>query len=364
MRKALYILGIHLVLCCSTVGAQERNIYFYEVSPKFGKVIPSPRSDGVILNEALMGGVVGFGVQTTGRSYWEEFFNYPKYGLRLGYTDYFDDIFGKGLSLHLFMQGAFFRTNKFSFDYSLGLGFGGHTKRYHLEKNPHNDYISTYLTACIDLSLVVEYRIASNTGVFLGGNFSHFSNGATSMPNLGINGLSVFGGVRYYDRKNDFRDFRKEIEKPRFLKNEIYTFVSPSFMSYRRHGNKSFFGSTFELGYRRQFHPCMKWGAGVDVFYAGYEKYEIDESIRSNWDNLSQAVFGSFELLFGDMSLHVALGVCTYYSAKPKGIIYERAGIYYNFGKNFKQFAGASIKAYAGVADYIEWTYGFKIKSF
>ena len=354
-----------LLLSVSTVSfAQERNIYFYDISPKFGKVIPSPRSDGNISNAALAGGVIGFGVQTTGRNYWEEFFNYPKYGLRLGYTDYADKIFGKGISLHLFMQGAFFRANKFSLDYSLGLGFGWHSKHYHLKKNPNNDYMSTSLSACIDLAIVAEYMITPQIGTFLGGNFSHFSNGATHMPNLGINGLSAFGGIRYYDRKNDHREFRNEIEKPRFLKNEIYTFIAPSFMSYRKWGNKSFFGSTFEVGYRRQFHPCMKWGAGVDIFYAGYEKYEIDESVRSNWDNVSQAVFGSFELLFGDMSFHVALGVCTYYSAKPKGIIYERAGIYYNFGKNFKQFAGASIKAYGGVADYIEWTYGFKIKSF
>lgn len=363
MSRKIILFSISVLFCFVSFSQEKKNITFYDFSAKYGMVIESPRADSTLERENLTGFVFSYGVQTTGVNYWEEFFNYPKYGLRFSYTHYYEDFLGEGLSLYAFLQAPFYRTQKFSFDYSFGIGFGYHSKRFDATTNPANDYLSTHINANIDLSISLEYQIARQFDVFAGLNFSHFSNGATNMPNLGINGISTFLGLRYYDREKDVRLYHRDVEKPTFLKNEVYTFVAPSFMKYRPHGKKNFFGSTLEFGYRRQFHPCMKWGAGIDFFYAGYEKYHTGKEKYSEWNNLSQALFASYELMFGDVSLHVGLGVCTLYSGKPKGIIYERAGVFYNFGNNFKQFIGASIKAYGGVADYIEWTYGFKIKS-
>ena len=38
--------------------------------------------------------------------------------------------------------------------------------------------------------------------------------------------------------------------------------------------------------------------------------------------------------------------------------VYERLGVYYNFGNNY---AGIGINAHGGQAEFIEWSYGRRI---
>ncbi len=365
MRKKFILFCICSFFIIESTVAKPDGIFFQEFYPKYGALIQSPRSESTISSKNFLGGVYGIGYQTVGNNSWETFFKHPRYGFRLGFTNYFDsEVFGQSISLNTFIQAPFFRINKFSFEYSMGLGIGLHSKKYNLEKNLHNDYVSTNLTANIDLSLIQSYELSPKIDVFVGENFSHYSNGAVHLPNLGINGVSVFAGMRYYQnsRKSHVKDDLKD--KTVALKNEVYTFYAPGFLQYKIDNiPENFFASTLEFGYKRRFHPCMKWGAGIDIIYTGYEMYENPDNL-SYKNNFSQSIFGSFDLLLGDISLQAALGYYTYYSAKPRGRIYERIGVFYNFGDKFKQFTGVSIKASMGRADYIEWTYGFRIKTF
>lgn len=347
----------------------ERGKRITEFYPRFGTLMERPHETPVMWNTMSYGFTVGFGRQSAGEEYWHEYFGYPRYGFRINYNHYDKKMYGDNIALYPYIQAPFFRSGRFSLDYSLGLGLAYHLETFDKIKNPDNVYIGSSLTAVIDLTVVADYQISDYFGLFAGIGFSHYSNGATTYPNKGLNGLTMLAGVRYQERrinKVTWRGFVPEVEQ----KNEIYTFFAPSFIirndgeDARWEGNKTFFCSTLEFGYKRRFHPCFKWGAGFDIVYTGNEKYDIAKHHRSNWNNLSLLAFASIEVFFGNISLNVAAGAYPLYSAKGRGNICERAGVFYHFGKDREQFTGISIKASKGSADYIEWTYGVRLFKF
>lgn len=346
----------------------ERGKRIIEFYPRIGTLMERPNETPVMWKTMSYGFTAGLGFQTAGEEYWHEYFGYPRYGLRLNYNHYDNKIYGDNIALYPYLQAPLVRSGAFSLDYSIGFGVAYHTDKFDPVKNPENVYIGSSFTAVIDLEVVADFQVSDHFGLFTGIGFSHYSNGAMSYPNKGLNAFTAMAGIRYQPRRIEWRAWTGGIPVIE-RKNEIYTFFAPSFIvrnsdEGKWDGNKTFFCSTLELGYKRQFHPCFKWGAGVDMVYTGNEKYDVASGRRTNWNNLSLLAFGSLEIFFGRVSLNVAAGAYPFYSAKGRGNICERVGVFYHFGRNDEQFAGLSIKATKGSADYIEWTYGVRLFRF
>lgn len=349
--------------------AMDKHKQVFEFFPRVGTIVERPEGGSVMWKTMSYGFTVGHGRQTAGDKYWHYYFGYPQYGFRLNYNNYSSKIYGDNIALFPYIQGPVLCSGNFSLEYSLGFGLAWHLNTWDPIRNPENRYVSSPLTAVIDMTFTTNFKISDYFDLFGGVGFSHYSNGATGYPNRGLNGFTALMGIRYYKgrvQRKDWHGITPVIEQ----KNEIYAQIAPSFIikrdevRQRWEGNKTFFCSTLGVGYKRQFHPCFKWGGGLDIVYMGNEKYDIAPFHRSNRNNLSLLTYASFEVLFGDVSLNAALGAYPLYSSKGRGNICERVGVFYHFGRDNNQFAGVSIKATKGSADYIEWTYGVRLFRF
>lgn len=298
------------------------------------------------------------GIRTTGKKEWQQWLKYPDYGVGLRYVDFAQRDLGQSIALFGYISSNFLTYKNFSLRYGLGLGAMYWTKPYDPVENPHNRYIGSKINAYIELCLGGEFKLSERTDLGVRFNFYHSSNGSTCLPNKGINVVAAHIGLRYhlYNRKpniytlDTIRTFRAV--------NSIHIQIAPGFRE-SSHDHKLYPKYGLQIGYSRLFHPCFRFGGGFDFNYSGELALMLPAQERAISKYFNAAAFAGFEIIYGRVGIHVALGSYFYKSFKYYTLIYERAGVRIFLGKKMDHYLGIAVKAHGAVADYIEWSYGF-----
>ena len=103
------------------------------------------------------------------------------------------------ISIYLF-QGApiinLSRRVSLNYEWNLGMAFGWNA--YDEETNPENKVIGSKVTAYIDVDMYLRWMLSRHIDLNAGISLSHFSNGNTTYPNLGLNTGGIRLGMAYY----------------------------------------------------------------------------------------------------------------------------------------------------------------------
>ena len=103
------------------------------------------------------------------------------------------------ISVYLF-QGApiinFSHRVSLNYEWNLGMAFGWNA--YDEETNPENKVIGSKMTAYIDVDMYLRWMMSRYLDFNAGFSLSHFSNGNTTYPNLGLNTCGIRLGMAYY----------------------------------------------------------------------------------------------------------------------------------------------------------------------
>ena len=103
------------------------------------------------------------------------------------------------ISVYLF-QGApiinFSHRVSLNYEWNLGMAFGWNA--YDEETNPENKVIGSKVTAYIDVDMYLRWMMSRYLDFNAGLSLSHFSNGNTTYPNLGLNTCGIRLGMAYY----------------------------------------------------------------------------------------------------------------------------------------------------------------------
>jgi len=322
-----------------------------------------------------------YGVKTDGRKLWHQLYSYPEWGFGVYFANFFNkDELGSPTAFYGFFKGPFFRWKRLSFNYQVGVGLTWNWQPYDSEANPFNVAIGGYRTVYIDAGLSFDYRFAKRLTATIGVSFTHFSNGATSVPNMGLNLAAPSIGLKY-DLKSEPPEKIKQ-EVPVYQDNWEFIFIlaggvkQVEFDTTNTGLSSKYLGVNYGIlsfmpTINRQISHKVKFGAGLDLAYDGSINAQIDISEGGNLsladvpfsDKISLGAFGSFELIAGRLSLIVQPGY-TFLRKEIEGqkpAFYQRAGIKYLVWKDLS--LGINIKAHDfGVADYIEWYAGWSIK--
>lgn len=95
---------------------------------------------------------------------------------------------GTPVSVFLYQNGGLYRPADWlwlRYEIDLGVNFNMHP--YDAVTNPRNHSIGTRCNLHVGLGLFLEWRLSSRLDLRTGYCFTHFSNGAMRMPNMGIN---------------------------------------------------------------------------------------------------------------------------------------------------------------------------------
>ena len=164
---------------------------------------------------------------STGKKEWERGFRFPDRGLHLAIIDLGSrKLLGTGIAVYPFVDFPLFFGNDWScrLRYGMGLGYVQHT--FDPEENYKNTALSSHLNGTIHFDLHVNKCIGQRGAFDAGIGITHYSNGATALPNLGINLAAAHIGYRRYFGER--RALHKETHDQRQLRPGMTLFLSGS----------------------------------------------------------------------------------------------------------------------------------------
>jgi catechol 2,3-dioxygenase-like lactoylglutathione lyase family enzyme len=311
---------------------------------------------------------IRIGWQALGHHEWERSLNLPYFGFGLhsSYFEYNEEL-GYPNAIYFFFGSPFYTNNKNALNYEFGLGIGYNWKPYDEIENPFNIAIGSHENAFINLKLFYSRDIGKRFKLNAGVQLNHFSNGAVSNPNKGMNMASTFLNLRcnitnaqldssYYEPKGSY--------KPRY---EINTIVSTGRRSVKETKTKNIkYIEMLNLSaeYLRPVGNNFKWGPVLDLGIDESLNMEVtgDTVLLENWDEqlyCGAALAG--QLRANNFAIQADLGYRLFNSGEKEidMCLYQKIGIRY-YMLNQRVFAGIRIKVHHfSRADFIEWSVGY-----
>lgn len=298
---------------------------------------------------------------SNGSKSWQDLYNYPLYGLGYRYVDFGNDKeLGKGHALYSQMLLPLSRKNRFNINVRFGVGIGFIEKPFNSENNYKNLAIGSHLNGTVLTGLQFRFLTKKKIQLFGGVDFFHFSNGAFSLPNLGINLPSINFGLAYFSGNPLYHQENKE-EKPK-LKRELTTAIGIGFKERYPPDGPKYSVKILNMQYQFPLHQKGRVGIGTEaMFDASLQPRLENDSIYLGKLEASTriGVFGSIGLRMGRWDALLQPGLYLYNKVKEDGSIYNRLLLKYNLSHHF--YAGVGLKSHFAKADYFEWSIGYKI---
>ncbi|RYG01734.1 MAG: hypothetical protein EOO02_12115 [Chitinophagaceae bacterium] len=299
--------------------------------------------------------------RTTGNRQWEAENSLPTIGLSglisdLGSKEYL----GKMAALFPFVHFPLKRSKNSITTFRLGTGVGWVEKPFDKNTNYKNLMIGSHLNAVISLKLQQEWKLSDQLYANLAIGFTHLSNGAMKLPNLGLNIPTLSVGTRYQSKTGTIPFTKRQLRRDKHIDLTIlgsFALKQTYPLEHRAHLVKLV---TAEVS--KFLSPVSSFTAGVTCAYdpslskeiTFVQAYEFDKSELQ----MQASVFAGYEHHVGKISFPVQLGTYVYNNYKASSL-YQVIGVRYHWSP--KWFAAVQLKAHFGKADYIQSGIAYKI---
>lgn len=197
MARTLLLIALLLALGALQLNGQARG-FGLEAEGDFGRILKHSRKIAFDIPRHTYGFGLNFSWQTYGKKEWHQHHGYPLVGLSLQYFELGDPkVLGQAVAAFPFITLKVVDRPKWMLHFRVGSGLAWVTRPYDRLDNPLNNGIGSRLNNATTFRLVAGLPLSANWTIFAGGSFSHFSNGAAQMPNLGINVPAWSASIRY-----------------------------------------------------------------------------------------------------------------------------------------------------------------------
>ncbi len=330
----------------------------------YGFNLPEYKFFNTFVNEPIVSSELSLNKKTIGKNIWEQVYGYPEYGISFLYTTLGSKtVLGQELALYPYFINHIVRREKFQLTSLIGVGVGYTTKKFDLVSNPQNVAVGSHFNIHFNYKIGSSFRIVNRLWLNTGFSFSHFSNGNTAEPNLGVNYLTAFVGLQY-----DFADYiplKVNTILPYEKQHEwafVYAFGGKHTRALQ---SKYYFTSSFSAEYKYQLKRKLHLGAGLDLFYdsstkielsiPGKEKYKPQFAYRTGFHIAEEFVYDRFSFI---LQQGVYLGLTDRVNQYR---IYNRAILRWKFNQNI--LANISFKSHLHILDYPELGIGYYFTS-
>ena len=308
---------------------------------------------------------------TYGEHRWEVLHNYPSIGLTFYYSDFNQDSItaelGRVFALYPFINFPITPSETSKLTFKLGVGLSWLTNKFDPKENYHNYAIGSHLNAAVNLSFEYRQRIVERLHWVLSAGLTHFSNGATRSPNMGINIFSVSTGLSWYlmspkthiDKRLRPRHYLFEFDgKKHFVTDYQYTFGVKD-MSQQYGSHQYFFVHDLAVNFMFQLSERDRLGMGVEFVYDNSDKIT-----KPDWDfYLKPGLLISYEMMLDRLSFmfNVGLRNNTPLTSRQLGMLfYQKVALRYYITDGL--FATIAFTTYDIKADFISVGVGYHIQ--
>lgn len=300
--------------------------------------------------------------QSKNRKQWHEAYNQPLYGMTAFYSSVGNkQVLGHYMGGYGFVSFPFYKGKKYRFSGRVGTGLAYGTKYY--KKNFPEDSTSLYNVAISTPVNVVVVFALENRFVFgrhsisAAMDMTHFSNGATKVPNLGLNLPFLSLGYGFQIQKGVDTNY----VHPQFMKSWEFGFMSiASVKEVEPIGGKKYPVLGFNLLARRIFTHKTGMEVSFDVISKQAVMAEYGEIEKKQSEIIQLGVFAGYILPMNRFHLLVGMGWYARDKFKPEDPLYHRVGMRYRFDNGLN--LNLVLKSHWARADYVEYGIGYTLK--
>ena len=255
----------------------------------------------------------------------------------------------------------------------LGSGISFLDRHYDILENPTNNAIGSGFNNMTQFRLNAGARLHPNWWLRAGGSFTHYSNGASEMPNLGINIPALFLGLKYVPGPLEEQDFiRAENRAKPAHRWGMQVHFDMGFKETTVPGGPKapiYVGSVAGM-YRLSKVNHLQFGVDYEyhksIYLFSLHSFTFFDKQEARQGATRWGVFLADEFLFGNISVYLQAG---YYISNASILkpweIYNKLAIRYYLppvGKPATRFYGSIyLKSHKIVAEYIAIGIGAEI---
>ncbi len=318
MRLCFSLLLVGLLLSCGRLVAQDSKGWVLESVLHYGQLLKHTPKLRFEVEEPSTAIELTWRKQTFGDRPWQARQGYPMLGLSLmAYQMGPSDLLGYAYSFTPNLSTYLVRRPNWDAQFVFGYGLAYLSKTFDIANNPLNNAIGSNVNVTVQLRFAANIRLNSHWGLHTGISFTHYSNGASQLPNFGLNIPAGMLGLRYTPRPWTSARFTKPEQKaslperrwgahwsmglglkergavggprsPIYLVNAAATYANTRY-------NRFLLGAEFEFN------------RGVYLFGQHVGEFEDDrEALRRS---MRWMVYVGDELQYGDFSLSMQIGL-------------------------------------------------------
>lgn len=329
----LYII-LAMMSASSTVSAQDWRGWSVEPSLDLGviykhtpKFLPDP--GGLSTATSLH-----FSKQTFGDKDWHQQAHFPHWGFgftafRFGNREQFGNAYASYVTLNL----PLWQRKQFELNLRVAMGVAWLDKPYDPATNRENNVIGSHFNNTTHFRLGGIYQATPKLAVLAAGQFTHYSNGSTSLPNLGINVLSANIGLRYTPQPVLSEDFTRDAQvKPsRLWGAEIQGYIASR--QTEAPGSANYPIYTISAAGYRTWRNINRVFLGLEYEYntvssAFFEHVNTDFTDKEKRDAAKRyMIYAAHETRLGRIGLYAAIGTYLNDGYLLPGSVYNRYGL-------------------------------------
>lgn len=314
-----------------------------------------------LVKDNIQSASVTLSKRTTGKNVWEHLYKYPEYGVSLFYSTLGnDEVHGREIALFPFFNLNIVSGRKVDFYNQTGLGISYVTRNFDLEDNYLNVAVGSHVNIHFTMKLGINYKTRGKIGGQAGLSFDHFSNSNMKEPNLGLNYVSLYAGLKYAlgeQRPNSPREIT-----PHMKDLEWELIYSAGGKHPRAMGSKKYFTSSGTLELKWKPFRAVHFGVGADIFYDNSTEAEMLTLEMKNYekiDDFRSGIHFSQEFVYDRLSLIIQEGFYLLLTDKvEKNVMYNRGIVRYRISDH--AFVQLAMKSHLHILDYPELGLGFK----
>lgn len=303
-----------------------------------------------------------------GYNIYDQLWKYPQWGI--GYFNtklYSEEYLGSPNAVYAFIDVPFKRHEEFKnwyWSYSIAGGMSFNFRPGNEQDNPLNTMIGSYNNVHIDLGVYTHTRLSDGFDAKMGISFVHFSNGASSLPNAGIN--LVGPKVVLQHRMVKERPLTRKVEIPEWDPKNVISVLQAFGTKQLESGGEDFLNTTTAIAYKRWYSYKGMWIIQADLFYdesnnSGLTgRTMVPEDKRDEASNYySVGLFAGHEAVYNRWSFIAGWGYYVWREYEYTNSNYQRFGVRYRVFQGLS--LGVGLKARTFAADYIEYSLAYNI---
>lgn len=355
--KIAFLFFLLPIFCYSQEGKVDD--WTFSFKGKSGFLAAHRGTMGHLAKDRLFAGELSFVKHMRSKEWSEDYKNpyagFTLYGSNLGNKE----ILGYGFGAYGFIEFPWIRSEKHVFTSKLGAGLGVVTKVYDKDKNTKNVPMSTYLNAVICLGIQGRWYIKPEHALVYSLDMTHFSNGSSRVPNLGVNMPFIGLGYEYTFKKKEAPNLElAKFERVPFFKNwNISTVGILSGKQIFPSGGKSY--PVFALSgiLYKQFKPKVGMEIVLDVLSKQTIIHYRDYIPKTQLSILQVGAFVGYTIPLDKFRLVVGMGAYVKDRYNPDAMFYHRVGMRYQCQNGL--LLNLVLKSHWAKADYFEYGVGY-----